>query len=567
MKLHECTVRTVFASLTRRRPRRGLTVLEILVAATLAMVIIIAMVQIFARAGSAISRAKASLEMSGQLRMTANRLSQDLRALTVPALPWASMSHGLGYFEYLEGPSKDRDVAPDGTNDSTQFDAKGRLGGLESDLVGVSVGDLDDVLMFTARSDEEPFVGRVDGSLVGSGAPFVTITSPIAEIVWWTRLNDTNGNDVWDAGETVTVHRRVLLVRPDLNQASGVLPPVGTPPLTTTPDDMRKFYNQNDLSIRPHRDSGGTLDGFAANSLADLTIRENRFAHYPVTVGSPSSFGAAGSQFPNEIDRRVNSPTSLQNLAKWDQMEKGADMEWGDAMTDDDNNGIPDDISEAGWPGSDDIIDSRRGEDVILSNVVAFDVRAFDPNAPIIISGATVVSPGDPGYDPDPGTQSITDADATTITTAPVGFGAFVDLNYANEPLDGTGAANTTSFDDTSGQRLSAFSGIPAFDDANDNEQRDGAGERFLGTSTATYCTWSTHYEADGRNQDGDAVTDEGTDGLDNDSQNGVDDPGEYETSPPYPLPLRGIQVRFRVVEIDTKQVRQTSVVSDFTPE
>ena len=38
-------------------------------------------------------------------------------------------------------------------------------------------------------------------------------------------------------------------------------------------------------------------------------------------------------------------------------------------------------------------------------------------------------------------------------------------------------------------------------------------------------------------------------------------------TSPPYPIPLRGIEVTLRVQEYNTQQVRQASVVGDFLPE
>ena len=543
--------------------RVGLTVLEILVAATLAMVIIIAMVQIFATAGDAISNAKASLEISGQLRLASSRLAQDLRGVTVPMLPNAAPADGGGYFEYMEGPSKDRDVNNDGINDSTQLDLKGRLAGAlaagsvaETDTLGISVGDIDDVLMLTVKSEAEPFVGQVDGSLVSGGTagePSV-IKSALAEIIWWTQVNDDDGDNVWDPGETVTVYRRVLLIRPDLNDdTTGRLDiSMLVPPLNATPRDLRLFYNENDLSVRPHRDSSGSVVGFSANSLADLTKRENRFAHYPVATGSPATFRLANQGFPFEIDRRTDSPTSLFNLAKWD-VEDGPD----------------------GSPGTaDDVVQNKRGEDVILSNVTAFDVRLFDRHAPIILDNSVALIPGDPGYDPDTaGSASITPAEASTLRTSPIGTGAFVDLNYTGEPLDGASPALTSSFPleyTLSSRRLSPFSGIPAFRDQNGNEQQDGIGsgaDYFLGTSTATYCTWSRHYEVDGIDQDGDGTVDEGSDGLDNDNQNGVDDPGEYETSPPYPYPLRGIQVRFRVIEIDTKQVRQTSVISDFTPE
>ena len=84
---------------------------------------------------------------------------------------------------------------------------------------------------------------------------------------------------------------------------------------------------------------------------------------------------------------------------------------------------------------------------------------------------------------------------------------------------------------------------------------------------TRVYDTWSLHYEHDGFDQDGDGVFDEGTDGFDNDGVVGiVDDPGERETFPPYPVPLRGIQVKIRVFDPDSRQIREMTVVQDFLP-
>ena len=68
-----------------------------------------------------------------------------------------------------------------------------------------------------------------------------------------------------------------------------------------------------------------------------------------------------------------------------------------------------------------------------------------------------------------------------------------------------------------------------------------------------------------------DDLIDEGTDGLDTAEKgafiNGVDDLNERETSPPYPSPLRGIQIIIRTLDPDSRQVRQITVTSDFTPE
>ena len=36
---------------------------------------------------------------------------------------------------------------------------------------------------------------------------------------------------------------------------------------------------------------------------------------------------------------------------------------------------------------------------------------------------------------------------------------------------------------------------------------------------------------------------------------------------PPYPYPLRGIQVKIRAFEPDSKQIREVTVVQDFLPQ
>jgi hypothetical protein len=41
---------------------------------------------------------------------------------------------------------------------------------------------------------------------------------------------------------------------------------------------------------------------------------------------------------------------------------------------------------------------------------------------------------------------------------------------------------------------------------------------------------------------------------------------GERETMPPYPVPLRGIQVKIRTFEPDSRQIREVTVVQDFLP-
>jgi hypothetical protein len=95
------------------------------------------------------------------------------------------------------------------------------------------------------------------------------------------------------------------------------------------------------------------------------------------------------------------------------------------------------------------------------------------------------------------------------------------------------------------------------------------------------YDTYSTHYENDaaavgptyaGRASNGfddleiDAYkSTTAADGVvDNIVYNGDPTKGENITAPPYPIPLRGIQVKIRVFEPDSRQVREVTVVQDF---
>lgn len=411
------------------RRRDGLTLVEILVAAAVSLIVILALVQLFKHSGDIVSDGRATIEMAGQIRRAASQVRQDLAGLTVPTSPWPSDAASDGYFEYVEGPQWDGLVL-DGNASNDAF------------ADGDVYGDLDDVLMFTARSNARPFVGRYNGN---------TIESNLAEIVFWTVLQPN--------GEAL-LYRRVLLIRPDLAGGGAV----------GTAAALQAFYNQNDVSVRIDTSNGNLY----ANSLSDLTKRENRSFHVPKA--------ANGSGFPFPLNT-----TLLRN-----SVQSG----------------------------------TFQGEDVLLGHVVAFDAKVYDVNALLLQDAASgrALEPSDPAY---------------ALGSLPViGQGAYVDLGYGR--------------------------------------YRSGASSRFAGAPHAksqlspgvvggfTFCTWSQHYERDGINQNGNALTDEGTDGLDNDGAFGIDDGGELETSPPYPFALRSLQIKIRVVDIQTQKVRQMTIQNDF---
>ena len=416
--------------------RFAFTLIEVLIAVVLTLVLLGLMIRAFSVSGSEVSKGRAILETAGQLRATSELLRKDLAGITAKLLP-NDLGTVNGYFEYIEGISRDDTihVLRSGDNDTSG-----------------TFGDIDDILMFTTRSEGMPFRGRFRGQ---------TIESNYAEIIWWTVLDDVNGDGAFNVGDNLRLYRRVLLIRPDID------------PADTGITEFGEFQQFNDLSVR--LESGE----ISSNGLADLANRANRFAR-------------AGTAFPHE--------PIYANFQGTDAFVLSNPTALGTA-------------------------NNSEGEDIMLKSIAAFDVKVFDPEVEVQQSsdGRIAVLPADNGYG---------------IDTTVVGHGGYVDLNY--------------------GMGNGLFTGGPGFPVPDDTS--------FVWTN-ATYCTWSNHYESDGLDSDGDNLVDEGINGVDDDMANGPDDLNERETMPPYPFPLRGIQVTIRILEPTNKIVRQTSVTANFVPE
>lgn len=173
---------------------------------------------------------------------------------------------------------------------------------------------------------------------------------------------------------------------------------------------------------------------------------------------------------------------------------------------------------------------TRVWEDVLLTGVIAFDVRVFDASAKALTTSTPSRYPGDPGY-----------------TAGAGAAGAYVDLGWGGgAPLAVSGTfppANQTAFQ--SGGVL----------------VKNGAAPNSL---PRTYDTWSLHYEFNGEDDNGNGKIDEGTNEADDNGDDLPDNPPELETSPPYPVPLRGLEVRIRCYEPSSKQVRQVTLRHTF---
>jgi hypothetical protein len=330
-------------------------------------------------------------------------------------------------------------------------------------------GDCDDVLMFTTRSLDAPFTGRFwNGTTVSS------VEAPTAEVAWFCRRSPVAS--LSDGTILYTLYRRQLLVMDYIGLAPFLANGNSIPYTAIAALDYDLSLRREGADMTAAPPIPGTL---YPNSLGDLTKRENRFLHTTGTVSAAA--------FPYDISGRV-TPTGFNGH-----------------------------LTGAATDGQ-----IRDGEDVILTNVIAFDVKVFDPQA--------------------------------TITGGSGVRGEYVDLGGAGGPVDvGTPfpAAGVAGFS-TLGSLVS-------------NSPRNAA----LGRPT--YDTWSTHYESNGLNEDqdplsGSPLVDEGTNGDNNNTDGVADDPGERETSPPYPVALRGVEIALRCYDPQSRQVRQVTVRHTFVP-
>jgi prepilin-type N-terminal cleavage/methylation domain-containing protein len=642
--------------------RRGFTMLELLIAAVLTLILTSLVVQIFAFVSDGVFNSRANIEMNDQLRNAKNRLAADLRGIIAPTIPPLAPEMDLGYFEYVEGPSVAND--PDG-------DA-GVGSGVNADT---TIGDRDDILMFTTCSFDEPFIGK-------NQRPELVGRTPVAEVAWFLHSGK--------------LYRRTFLVN-------------------TTATGWGQTYAQTDLSMRqrlgifestamaPPPGSDGSLTQLTQlsrtvlNSLGDLTMRENRSLHqpyvWPYEMIYNNGTNVTGIMVP--VVTATALPSSLTNITSsadpyttTSQLGLPTLMTQGKAV----NSPTILPISEVTvggtsgplfprqfrqtWSGGyhpfltpelNEDGTLREADDLILSHVVSFDVKAWDPGAPLFratpVAGDPVMTdanqslglicPGDAGY-----RSSLSNFISGNITSinavgAPVAFGAYADLNYMwdqHYSPDGNENRHTLYLNVLADQSIGwesklAVNGIrprlprPSFGFGTRGRPLSGFPPQVLsqadlspfggpagGTGTqyvalavpAVYDTWSRHYEFDGINNDDDSGPggnhdevidtladirrkvqggaahtadwiDEGTDGIDNNGNGYIDEPpvpidsngdgvidaaemlvaernGERDAPPPFDAPLRGIKITIRVMEQDSKQVREVSVVHEFLP-
>jgi hypothetical protein len=369
----------------RRAIRQGYTLVEMLTATLLTLMMMMAVVTLFESVGKAITDSRHVLEMNDRLRAAAGRLQKDLEGLTVSVQPPRRPEGNEGYFEYTEGPIGPV-IRPEALFVNGDLTAPNNQ--------DTTVTDNDDILAFTTHSDV-PFVGRYrqairdpnTGQIMGFAN--ATIESNDAEIIWFVRGR--------------TLYRRVLLVAPELltqcdANRDGLLDRRDNGLLTAPDGTFRAFHAYFDISARPETYDATNMTGWVPNTLGDLTKRENRFAHRILAEKLPLGLTPDGFPFDARRWGQLGMPTAYESsalewmtwpdfatFAAWTQVTYQPQIDlwnrpypWTDVLS-----GTTPKVN----PNTG-MLNQFNGvviaEDVILTEVIGFDVKAWDPGAPIV---------------------------------------------------------------------------------------------------------------------------------------------------------------------------------------
>jgi hypothetical protein len=371
--------------------------------------------------------------------------------------------------------------------------------------------------MFTAKSKGKPFIGRFDNQMVESDT---------AEIAWFMRGSN--------------LYRRVLLVAPKLIKPNVTTEFVADKDMATVPVGMtiinpqaENFYAISDLSVRAITVAG--IVRVTPNTLSDLTRRDCRFAHPLPAYNSSSDVRLWGLYVLPTL--RECSATGVM-AGRWDAT-------WFNAVTTATNNHWSNLWSRHPELNNQYVVDfwspepvmnfgdaelfangTRTADDLVLTNVLSFDIKVWDPLV-VVRKDAQGLEwlPGEAGY-----------ATATNVRQ-----GAYVNLGYENVTAS-TAPSNVGELYYHWGDPKSTLNATA--------------------TSAKVYDSWCTIYDYAPNPSTGVRAND----GFDNNSLGIVDNEGERTYAAPYPAPLRGVQIKIRVFEPDSRATKEVTIQQDFLP-
>ena len=636
--------------------RSAFTLVEMLIAMAVTLLMMAAIARGFAFVGERVKDSRGNLQLSADSSDITTRLRDELSRCTVDLTPNTGGPDQAGYFLYYDGPITDVTSSIFAAEDVP-----------ENPTPLSRYGDFDDYLAFTAvASPGTWFTGKVPRYLLDRrsverlavnrdadtskhiaydpvdfpGNPWdpIVIRSRYAEIIYFSspEYSEFVPTPIFADAETdglpdrIRLHRRVLLIRPDLNlEATGQLPirPMSDalfmqadawPTATNTTVQssanvndgwlygMAGVHQQCDLSIRRVLASTGNVgeptNNVAANSLADLAKPHNRFAHVRAPLG-----GGLGNPTSMPVLALGERVSVLNRMTDGGSSVRISPPNTGTVITPDGLSGFlrPEfilgsdkshlKIASQAW-GS-----HRLGEDVVINNLLSFDVKIYDPSVRSFTSpSGLVVGPNDAGY-----REALTTAVADPAASTARGelLGGFVDLMYpvlAGGALrGGIGPLDRITTDPSpvglpidfvvtpySGLSTSNTTGASRY---SNSLYRSG---RIVNNGTSfrifqpAFDTYTSYFEHDGIRQSRASAANEGTlwrgttgtdidrgsDGLDSlglyaggqataDRRFSADDLGEHETQPPFLTPAEAIQVSVRLYNPSTRQIKQLSVI------
>lgn len=739
------------SKIQNRKSRSGFTLVEVLIATAVTLVLMGLVVQIFAVVGDNVADTRATIQMVDRLRSVRQTLESDLGGVTCPLTPPLDPIDGSGYVEIVEGPIGSRlfpAAAPIVIGNGAGLSVFSNTPPGDTTL-----GDTDDMLMLTTHTDDDPFTGRMMYAYPLAGGGFgtnvTTTTSQDAEVCWFLRggtlyrrmlLVKPSANVVttpsafsgynFYAVNDVSVHQQggSASLGADPYAIAGLVPANEVALVANSLSDLT-----NRQSRYGHQPFGFPYDARFWGPLGLPTLRDCTFYNTNGFVWPFPLFDSANTflqnlqgqlltgpngpiLFPNPATATVpysvvpptgNLPSFPQIPQIWLTVQQGNTGGVGqfDLWS---TNSSP--IGPSPWDQTDNVTgtlyyfsgynstnppgtppgNSRLTEDVVLTNVISFDVRVWDPQAPIVghpgpdglpgiatvdddldgtidnfselgalNSDDIVLAPGDmyipPQGMPAPNTFAtnpfpvanawdystatplanlanwantqylavLTMALSNTTTpptpTLPqiIRRGAYVDLSYGQNP-----AVPTTFASPMNGSLLSppsilsgpgdfrsqlwaggpsgaGFFVMPAvYDTGSTSYEQDGLDEDFvtsnyqlvgaLGYSAPTLPVpqpgWPSYGPDQGRDQvdenfelgpddtsgepyfdvNGNGMFDDGPTNFTDLNANGQYDPAETEAPPPYRVPLQGIQVRIRVFDPDSRQIREVTVTQEF---
>lgn len=462
--------------------RAGLSLIEVLIGLTVTLIVLGAMAGAFRFASEEMAKGRASLELTNRLRSVENLLREDLRRLTVELKPYHNLpTSPEGYAEIVDGPATD-----------ARNDILAGAGNVET-VNNLLIGDFDDFFAGTIRSDGRPFRGRR-----GNGIE----QSHLAEVAWFTAFVDDDGDGSIepDEGELLRLYRRQLLVKPSLGLLSDNL----------TQAQVNRFIQENDISVRVEVDPGNTgMLRVVANSLQELAVRGNRFAHR-------------------------QQPLPHQSNLRTDFLRDGLREE---------NSGIATFVHRRALDQS----------DLLLTDLAAFDIRVFAPDA------VSQVRFG-PGNELQ---RSIVDLALPTDLGARIGTGGV--FTYSN--LFSANGEFAVGGDVQILNRVGAFVDLGKLNSTDASElQRSpamtpaltGRGQQSYGDDV--FDTGTSFYDQSGN------ANQFASNGIDDGNVVGVVDTDE-RLVPPYGTPIRGIEVVIRTYEPIAGQATQITMKQSMIPQ